>query len=700
MPEQYWGDEAFDDGSPVYGSSPQLYIPIEPWSTSPETTTGRSLRVADGTLFDGIQQLANRTDGLATSVRNSGTAGDAVWVVERQNVVSDSDVLMSPSLVPLAGTPDNDTFKHFGVCSHVSGGTLTSAGEDEYYTGVTGYFLIEEKQSAASHRVLLLELSSGSITVLGNQQVQEVDAQHASGNAFDFFPPRELRLTVEDAGGGQQRVRAYRKVFGAREVQLFDGSAFLRTALADGRCGFGIQSRRTSSGGCDSTGACNSFTIRDYAKTGVVFSDSFARTQRIAARGLTDGTTEGRSLAQAWAGDLQTQSGLGTGRWFAGQLLRDTGTAGRAVTGNDVGSPQLTEWPGYMIRQDSSRERAQRLQVTAVRLNQDTNTRTETGVLMRFNVLRTSGGLGMVELRGRNPSTTKRFGYYRTGYAIYIVHDTSATPAWQLEIRHHNGSTSISYEGDVIATADLTSLGLSIGVSFVFDIEIRNFDGTAIGQGGFVSILTKVNATTITPTPAAEYSGVAVVDSYLVDTRSEATTEAGGWGLYHCPDAIGAGDLVGFLDFASLTLTDPPTISPEEQASVTINAETYGATGTLTLTPEATIRESIVTAPTVHRMESGKTQVIARQPRGRRRWECSAVMERADWEALDTLWGSNGAHTPFNWTHPYTGASYVVLFGDDSLTFDEQFVAGGAAVYSVSFTLDEVFAQSTYNPEL
>lgn len=75
-------------------------------------------------------------------------------------------------------------------------------------------------------------------------------------------------------------------------------------------------------------------------------------------------------------------------------------------------------------------------------------------------------------------------------------------------------------------------------------------------------------------------------------------------------------------------------------------------------------------------------------------------MERADWEALDTLWESNGAHTPFNWTHPYTGASYVVLFGDDSLTFDEQFVAAGAAIYSVSFTLDEVFAQSTYNPEL
>jgi len=697
VPEQYWGDEAFDDGSPVYGSSPQLYISIEPWSTSPETTTGRSLRVADGTLFDGIQQLANRTDGLAASVRNSGTAGDAVWVVERQNVVSDSDVLMSPSLVPLSGTPDNDTFKHFGVCSHVSGGTLINAGtggDDEYYTGVTGYFLIEEKQAAANHRVLLLELSSGSITVLGNQQVREFDPEHASGNAFDYFPPRDLRLSVEDAGGGQQRVRAYRKVFGAREVQLFDGSTFLRTSLADGRCGFGIQSRRTSSGGCESTGTCNLFTIRDYAKTAVAFSDSFARTERSAARPLDDGTTFGRTLAQAWVGDLQSVEVF---RPFAGQLLRDTGTAGRAVTGNNVAT-QSGEWPGYMIRQDSSRERGQRLQVTAVRLNQDTNTRTETGVLMRFNLQRFSNE--QVDARGRNPASGLRYGYYKTGYAIYIVHDTSATPTWQLEIRHHNGNTTLAYEGDVIATADLTALALSIGVSFVFDIEIRNFDGTAIGQGGFVSILTKINAVTITPTPTAGYDGVAVVDNFLVDTRSEATTEAGGWGLYHCPDAIGTGDLVGFLDFAPLTLTDPPIISPEEQASVTINAETYGATGTLTLTPEATIRESIVTTPTVHRMESGKTQVIARQPRGRRRWECSAIMERADWEALDTLWESNGAHTPFNWTHPYTGASYVVLFGDDSLTFDEQFVAAGAAIYSVSFTLDEVFAQSTYNPEL
>lgn len=697
MPDQYWGDETFDDGSPAYGSSPQLYLTVEPFSTSPETTTGRSLRVADGHLYDYVQQLSGRTDGLAAPLIGTGTDGDAVWFVERQNVVGDSDVKISPGIAPLSGVPDNDTFKHIGVCSHVSGGTLTSAGEDEYFTDVTGYFLIEEKQAAANHRVLLLQLASGAITVLGDQQVKDIDSQHAAGNAFDYFAPRPLRLSVEDAGGGQHRVRAYRRVSSGEEVQLFDGSAFLRTAIADGRCGFGLQTRRTTSGGCDCVGFVNEFTVRNQAKTSLLFNDRFERTQRLAARRLGS-TSIGRSLSQAWTGDLQSTSSPAA-RSIAGQLKRDTSVAGQVLTGANI-SGTTADYPGFYMRQDSPRQRGQHVEMTFVRLNNHLGFKTEMGCLLRFNVQAFGVLNNLIEMRGKEAPSGGRVGGFRTGYAVLVVHDTSATPTWELQIRHFDGTPDVDDAGSLIAKADLSGFSLAVGSPIVIDTEIRNFDGTSIGQGGFVSILTKVNTVTVTPVPESAFAGVAEQDDYLVDTRSEATTDKGGWGMYLFTDTLGADELVALRSFGSLALTDGPTIPPDEQASVSIASEVASKSGSLTVTPEATISETIITQPIVHRMESGKTQVITRQPKGRRRWKCTARMARDEYEAIDALYASNGSHTPFDWTHPYTGVTYVVMFGDEELTFEELFIAGGAAAYQVSFELDELFAQSTYNLEL
>ena len=172
MPEQDWGTETWG-GSAVLGTM-GAYANLLPWSTSPEGTTGYLLKVDDGELFDGYQFSRSETSGFAAARLRSGAGDFACWSVVRRAQESEAEVRLVPSLEVLSGQPSNDTFRQFGVCSHVSGvTTLTPGGElaDRYHEDVNGYFLVETKNAAGRHRVLLLELTLGSITVLGSENV-------------------------------------------------------------------------------------------------------------------------------------------------------------------------------------------------------------------------------------------------------------------------------------------------------------------------------------------------------------------------------------------------------------------------------------------------------------------------------------------------------------------------------------------------
>lgn len=158
--------------------------------------------------------------------------------------------------------------------------------------------------------------------------------------------------------------------------------------------------------------------------------------------------------------------------------------------------------------------------------------------------------------------------------------------------------------------------------------------------------------------------------------------------------------MVAFLDFTEKVLTDPPRIAPEEQASVAISAETAGVSGTLAASLDTRVSEASRSVPIFHRFESGKVQPIRMQAQSRKLYSVSATMENTEWTALSELIESNGNHTPFNWTHPYTDEALVVLFVEDSLDFEQRHVEDGRTVYIVSFQLERLFAQATFNPQV
>ena len=698
MVDQRWGDESYADGTPAYGDWPNLYVRIQPWSTQPETTTGKSLRVTNGELVDIYQGLLGQSEGVAGIVRQpisgggTGVAGDGAWLVERQNQIANSNVSFAPALYPIVGTPDFDSFKQFGVCSHVSGGTAvtTGVGTSHYYTNVDGLFLIEEKQSATRHFVLLLRVQAGAITVLGNEEVRVTDSVHAQGNAFDFFRPAALRLNVQEVGAAR-RVRAYRTDLTGVEKQLFGTGFFTVTGLADGRCGFGIQTRRTSSEGCDSVGVCNLFTIRNEDNTALLFADTFERAQPGLQEALSDGLDFGRSLMSSWVGDEAT-AGQSSVR---AQLRRDTVTANRVTTG-EVNTSPATGRPGFHLQQIAPTSTEQRNAAVFTRLNQDISITSRMGVLSRLTIQPIAGS-GNVEAQGTLVSG-QIYGRNKSGYATSVVYDPAATPVWSLEIRHFAMQTALGYEGDVLATADLTSFSLSVGTAFTLDVETRNFDGDVFGQGAFVAILSKVNATPVLPV-AENSAGLLTQGNSLVDTRSAATGTRGGVGFFVATQSQSAtGELVAISSFQALAVTDPPVIRPDEQESVPISAEAASASGSLTIPLDATVQEDVKRGYWLHTFESGKQQTIANQGLSRRVWRVSAVMTSDQWEALTSLLAANGVHTPFSWQHPYTKASHTVLFGQDEIRFQENGSADYG--YNASFELIEVFTQQTYNPEL
>lgn len=694
---QYWGDDLFTDGATTnYGTNPNLYLGIEPWTVQPETTTLSSLRVGNGELYDGYQRDAGASSGLAGFASTIGISDFAGWCVERTVIGDDFSVSMTPSIVTFSGLPDFDTYRQFGVCSHVTGGTLVQPGGDptfEYRTAISGYFLIETKETATRHRIFLMKIAAGVITVFGNEEVRVTDPVHAAGHAFQYYRPTRLRLTV-DTTGASALLNGYRTTDAGQEVQLFGGQITVGTPLADGRCGFGAQTRRTSSGGHDGVGVASVFAIRSSDESTRHFVDRFERLQPRAAAARTDGAAlAGHSLMSRWSGDGKSRlSSLFQGAEY---LVRGA-SADQAETGATQGTS--TDWPGFYIRQSPPITTEQHVAANIIRLNVDTGTRSETGVLLRLTPQAFVSG--EIDMRARFTAGSNFYaGYYKLGYAVFVVHDTGSTPVWELQIRHYRGTTDSNYRGDLIATADLTGASLVVGTAFELDVEIRNFDGDSFGQGRYVAIVSKINTAIVTPVAEA-VNGIIETDDFLVDTRTNATGSVGGIGLFFNPNARGSADMVAFLDFSEKALTDPPRIDPDEQASVSISAETAGVSGTLATSVEVTVGESSRSASILHRFESGKVQPIRMQAQSRKMYDVSAVMENAEWEALSALIGSNGNSIPFNWTHPYTDEALVVLFVEDSLRLDGQHVEDGRTVYTVSFQLERLFAQTTFNPQV
>lgn len=703
--QQYWPTlETFADGATTggpgpYGTSPDAYYSVVPW-TSPEGTTGQSLRVAAGVPYDGYQRLISPGVGACAMARNGGQGDDACWILERTTIQTDVEVSLVPALRMAAGAADNQSFRQFGVCAYAGGGTLTGSGADESFGPVSGYFLIETKNASARHRMLLLEVAAGSITVLGSEDVRDTDPIHAAGTAADFFPPRPLRLVVAGNGGSGVNIDCFRTTAAGNETRLFGATISRGTALDPGRCGFGVQSRFTQSSGGQPVGLAEVFKIASDDGSTRYWVDEFRRLQPAAGRDVTDGSRAGRSLASAWIGDGESLERPSSNISFQ-RVVRRGLTGGSPLDRVELGNSSngdATAWTGYHLSQHPASEPTQRVKCTMERLNVATTTRCEMGVAIRFQCI--AFPTGLIDCRGRfRVPPFKRADYWKHGYSISVVHDTAATPVWSLEVRHFDGFLSENQEAPIIATASLTSLGLAVGTPFDIDVEVSNFDGDRFGQGDFVAISIKVDATVVTPSPNPLLPGVVELDDLLIDTRSVATGEAGGVGFVVIPDALESDDIVAVESFERATPSAVFDGGIEDQATVAASAENASKSGTLNVGLVGDVQEDDVHEPIVHRMESGKIQPITRHARARKVYSVAGTLTDSEWAQVESLFDANGSVTPFDWTHPFTGETLEVAFVEDSLESRIRHTDPQGSVYQVAWSMERVFGTASFNEE-
>ena len=689
-------DESFTQGASIYGPAPDLYHRIQPTDTVPETTTQYNIRFAPGALFDGVQINNGLSAGQCSGVFDTGivgaVAGDHVWHVQRHVYLGETTTVGVPSHFSFSGVQSNDSFRAFGVCANVNGGTQVTPGSDitrEYRSDVSGYFLIEARQVLSRHRVFLLELNAGVITVLGDQLVREVDPEHDIPLDGTAFQPRKLKLVVVENGVGAL-LSAFRTVPGLGDVALFGGGTISRgVRLADGRNGFGVQSRRTDTGGADTAGLIERFTVQTFDGSAVLFEDRFQRLQRNAARLLNDGTIAGRSLASLWIGDAESQDN--TFAPMKGQLRH--ATVGLVATGVDTGVGNAPA-PGYHIRQLPEVSPSQAYALTFTRVTRDTALEVEVGICLRFFPERFPSGL--MDSRGRNPFNGDRTDYYKRGYSVAVKRDGAGV--WTLEARHFDGTTQSSYVAPVIGTANLTSFGLALDTPILLEVDVQNFNGNTFGAGDFVALSASVDGSPVTWVSGTQ-PGIAADGVYLFDGRTGASNETGGSGFcVVCEDVSATGALATIDSFLVGTPSGNTGTLVQDMASVPILAETAGASGALVLPAEAGISERSDTSPIVHRMESGKVQPILSQPLDRLLYDITALLDEGEWQLLDALWLSNGSDTPFTWSHPITGVSITALFVDDSLTMSIRHTESGRTAYSVTLSIEQVFAATLFNP--
>ena len=701
-------DDHFNEGSPVYGDALQRYIGIQPWSTNPETVTGYVLKTGWGHIFDGRSDVAGSGRAAATTNQASVPDGDRInFVVQRDTEGwTYGSVSYSPELIELDNPYDSDTVRGCGVCARVTAGTLTTPGggdhSDKYYTDVSGYFFIHGKQTAAKHRLWLLELNAGAITLLQFVDVDTLPGGKDNGaQSDDAELPLPMRIEITDAGGGQVNIKCFRKAFvagggggvGIDEDQVF--ATLLRTPIvASGRCGFGLQLAKLQAG-INSTMICQEFRV-DNAST-LHSVDTFERLQPTAGRQLSDPLSRtGESLEVAFTGDSQGEA-LSSFKHF-GHLLRDTPDRLDAGSTPPTGSGQVHGW--YMSQRiASSVQQHRRLSITVINA---TTEEVRAGIHLRGIWFPST----FHDFRARVSVGGGFRDYRKQGYLCLVKYISGGSPVWELEIRAHQigGSIISSYRAPLIATVDLTSAGLGLGTAFTLDFEVRNFDGNEFGNGLWPVMRAKINGAVQTPVPNPSISGLSEADDWLIDSRNEAPIDGLGEGLYLDVTAVHASQLVRFDTWTEEALTDPPNLGADNEASIVLNAETAALTGTLDTPLSWPVDVSYGGyEPYKHRFEDGQAQIYPRSQQPRREFavQCAGGATTAEREALLAFFDDHkGIEVPFNWTwkrSDFPDEALKVRCLNESLDHVMRW-AGGTKDEAYTLMLGEVLDHVIYNP--
>ena len=611
MTSQVWpSSDDFADGASAYGTGVRRYLRVRPmfsWSEL-DVPGGFGAEMADrgGDLrrywFGGTEPAVGSPEyaaGFAGYGPNRSTHGVVAAIVERQTYIADGEVTMVPRVKVISG-PDGHLIQHFvGVCGRVQNGLLVNSssdpGDENIYRPDGYYFLqLRDRLSTAEPVISLYRAKANVWTILATAPLSDHEAY--TWGTPDGGAPRRMRMVIENEGGGA-RIRCYRSAprapgsFVAQAEGLvfnvFDTPAEAITTAGRWGC-VGAQAT-------DNTGAAGeyrgivlveSLRIRNAAGTALHLRDLWHRTHGSSRRHINNETASGldyisRSLSSAYTGDELGQprtTSPSVVKSHYGLLVADPGSSRLVIGAN----PTLNGWGqeyGWNFDQNPAQSVQQHRSATVTFISTVTAVR-ET---RHFGLHLRASGFSDSIVRGKDGVETGEGGNdWKGGYRAVIKYEYvgGTTDTFTLTVHAHLAQGAGATVATVLATADVTAL-VALGTEFKLGLEVQDFDQ---GSGSAVGIMCRIDNTEVVLTLGA-VSGVTSEGGWLVDRRTEATTEGLAVGMY-CnfgPPAAGylASGVIYINEFATEALSAdvgaqlPPIANPDPGAgnpNITVDA--------------------------------------------------------------------------------------------------------------------------------
>lgn len=685
--------ESFDAGASPYGTHPNRYIRFRPHGASESYSGVGVSNFGPISAHHGMLFARNATNRASTHAGPGFVGTDVVVsVVERSIYQADGEAYLDASLVTISGAPSPDSVRGIFVWARVTGGTLTVPGANpqytEFYEEPDGIFFADVKLPGGARRLILGYCSSGAVSILGNVPLSNFETAPVSSTV----PIRRMRIVCSGttvtayraAPGGTSPM--FDPVLGATEDEVFSIASGSWPSAA-GRWGFGMQVFKTDAFGWQGGVDASTFVVRD--DTGAtIFRDEFRRALPSASRVETDQTGAfGHSLMQAWTGD---GAGLTNTLPSVGHLARSSSLITMGVDTSALYGT-VGQFYGWHIWQSPAASAQQRRSVVMTLTGPDP---VEGGIFLRGSFLLVPP-FGYPDLKSRANIGSAALDYRKGGYLAAVEYDGAD---FLLRILHYEPNTSIGYVPTTIATADLGAAGVSSGVSFVLDFEARNFGPDVFGSSAFVALRVKINSAVITTT--AEIPEILIVDDWVLDIRTVATSSGVCEGVFFRSSAYGTGRLI-FDSWTAETLSDPPAPSGGSQATIPSYPETEGATGTLEVSVSWDIELLIADSVLRFETEHGRMMTSPRYSAEAERYRFTApALPRAERVAFEEFFAAHGYAVPFNWTNPLTGEAVVARFVGGEFGFSTDAIGAGTDSYdTLEFVLEVLRGEVIFNPD-
>ena len=329
------------------------------------------------------------------------------------------------------------------------------------------------------------------------------------------------------------------------------------------------------------------------------------------------------------------------------------------------------------------------------------------GIVLRTRLTKERGSPGANWRQENNQFAVSDHRYYhphQSGYAAMIERTGSS---FELKLYSYQSDALSSVFMDRIELASAGLTGLSVGTPLTMKFEAQNM-APSLGAGSeFVRLRVEINGTEVSsytiPSDLAQASAVSQAqlgsNYWLIDQQSNAHVDIGNVGLAAYSRVDGSDTNAKIADFDYFNRLDPTVVQGSGYevtfgSSVAMQAEDYGATGTLSLDLSWPVVETSKWLKESIEAETGHVMVFARQSKRRRSWSVAAANSTPAQRAylLSFFESHKGAEIPFSWspptTHPAQATETVtVRFTDQDL----KSTLSDPGVESFSFSLEEVF---------